>query len=208
MNKEKGLLIVLSGPSGVGKGVISNGLLGRNPNMKFSVSATTRARRPGEVEGVNYFYKTREEFLAMIENGEFLEYTEVFGANYYGTPRAYIEQELENGHDIILDIDVEGAMNVKKAYPDAVTIFIAPPSMPVLKARLVGRGTESEEAVERRFKTAFTEIKRIPEYDYMIVNDVIDRAVLSVEAILRGEKCSTRRSRELIEDLWKGCDLV
>jgi len=208
MVREKGLLIVLSGPSGVGKGVICNGLLGRNPNMKFSVSATTRARRPGEVEGVNYFYKTREEFLAMIENNEFLEYTEVFGANFYGTPRAYVEQELMQGHDIILDIDVEGAMNVKKAYPDAVSIFIAPPSMPILKSRLIGRGTESEEAVERRFKTAFTEMKRIPEYDYVIVNDVIDRAVLSVEAILRGEKCSTRRNKDLIEDLWKGCDLV
>ncbi|MBR0026383.1 MAG: guanylate kinase [Clostridia bacterium] len=187
MEREKGLLIVLSGPSGVGKGVIGNGLLGRNPNMKFSVSATTRAPRPGEVEGVNYFYKTREEFLRMIENNEFLEYMEVFGANFYGTPRAYVEQELEMGHDILLDIDVKGAMNVKKAYPEAVTIFIAPPSMPILKSRLIGRGTESEEAVERRFKTAFTEMKRIPEYDYVIVNDVIDRAVLSVEAILRGE---------------------
>lgn len=205
---DKGLLIVLSGPSGVGKGVICNSLLGRNPNMKFSVSATTRARRPGEVEGVNYFYKTREEFFAMIENNEFLEYMEVFGANYYGTPRSYVEQELQMGHDIILDIDVKGAMNVKKAYPDAVSIFIAPPSMEILKARLIGRGTESEEAVERRFNTAFTEMRRIPEYDYVVVNDVIERAVLSVEAILRGEKCSTRRSQDLIEDLWKGCDLV
>lgn len=208
MEREKGLLIVLSGPSGVGKGVIGNGLLGRNPNMKFSVSATTRAPRPGEVEGVNYFYKTREEFLRMIENNEFLEYMEVFGANFYGTPRAYVEQELAMGHDILLDIDVKGAMNVKKAYPEAVTIFIAPPSMPILKSRLIGRGTESEEAVERRFKTAFTEMKRIPEYDYVIVNDVIDRAVLSVEAILRGEKCRTHRNKDLIEDLWKGCDLV
>lgn len=208
MEREKGLLIVLSGPSGVGKGVIGNGLLGRNPNMKFSVSATTRAPRPGEVEGVNYFYKTREEFLRMIENNEFLEYMEVFGANYYGTPRAYVEQELEMGHDILLDIDVKGAMNVKKAYPEAVTIFIAPPSMPILKSRLIGRGTETAEAVERRFKTAFTEMKRIPEYDYVIVNDVIDRAVLSVEAILRGEKCRTHRNKDLIEDLWKGCDLV
>ena len=201
---EKGVLIVMSGPSGVGKGVISHGLLGRNPNMKFSVSATTRARRPGEVEGVNYFYKTREEFERMIANNEFLEYTEVFGSNFYGTPRAYVEQELERGCDIILDIDVTGAMNVKKAYPEAITVFIAPPSMEILKARLIGRGTETAEAVERRFAAAHTEMKRIPDYDYVIVNDVIDRAVLTLEAVIRAEKCSVSRSRELIEELWKG----
>lgn len=135
MLKEKGLLLVISGPSGVGKGTICKELVKRNANMNISVSATTRKCRPGEVEGVNYFFKTKEEFQQMVEKGEFLEYMKLFNNNYYGTPRGYVEQELKAGNDIVLEIDYHGAMNVKKAYPQAVLIFIVPPRIEELKAR-------------------------------------------------------------------------
>ncbi|MBQ9832642.1 MAG: guanylate kinase, partial [Clostridia bacterium] len=134
-NNREGLLIVISGPSGVGKGTVCKGLLENNKNFKVSVSATTREPRKDEIDGVNYFFKTKEEFERMIENNEFLEYMDVFGMNYYGTPRAYVEEELSAGNDIILEIDVKGAMRVKESFPDAVTVFIAPPSMSTLKTR-------------------------------------------------------------------------
>lgn len=187
-NEGKGVLIVLSGPSGVGKGTVCKELLARNPQVKLSVSATTRAPRPGEVEGVSYFFKTREEFERMIAAGEFLEYMDVFGMNYYGTPRAYVEQQLAAGNDIVLEIDVKGAMNVKRLCPEAVLVFIAPPSMETLKKRLVGRGTETAEAVERRTQEAFAEMKLLPEYDYAVVNDVLEDAVCSVETIIKAER--------------------
>ena len=193
----KGVLIVLSGPSGVGKGTVCKELLARNPQVKLSVSATTRAPRPGEVEGVSYFFKTREEFERMIAAGEFLEYMDVFGMNYYGTPRAYVEQQLAAGNDIVLEIDVKGAMNVKRLCPEAVLVFIAPPSMETLKKRLVGRGTETAEAVERRTQEAFAEMKLLPEYDYAVVNDVLEDAVCSVETIIKAERLRVCRRADL-----------
>lgn len=196
-NEAKGALIVLSGPSGVGKGTVCKALLARNPQVKLSVSATTRAPRPGEVEGVSYFFKTREEFERMIAAGEFLEYMDVFGMNYYGTPRSYVEQQLAEGNDIVLEIDVKGAMNVKRLCPEAVLIFIAPPSMETLKKRLVGRGTETEEAVERRTKEAFAEMRLMPEYDYAVVNDTLEDAVCSVETILKAERLRVCRRPDL-----------
>ena len=196
-NEEKGVLIVLSGPSGVGKGTVCKELLARNPQVKLSVSATTRAPRPGEVEGVSYFFKTREEFERMIAAGEFLEYMDVFGMNYYGTPRAYVEQQLAAGNDIVLEIDVKGAMNVKRLCPEAVLVFIAPPSMETLKKRLVGRGTETAEAVERRTQEAFAEMKLLPEYDYAVVNDVLEDAVCSVETIIKAERLRVCRRADL-----------
>lgn len=196
-NEGKGVLIVLSGPSGVGKGTVCKELLARNPQVKLSVSATTRAPRPGEVEGVSYFFKTREEFERMIAAGEFLEYMDVFGMNYYGTPRAYVEQQLAAGNDIVLEIDVKGAMNVKRLCPEAVLVFIAPPSMETLKKRLVGRGTETAEAVERRTQEAFAEMKLLPEYDYAVINDVLEDAVCSVETIIKAERPRVCRRADL-----------
>ena len=197
--QRNGLLLVVSGPAGVGKGTLDKALMERNNRIKMSVSATTRAPRPGEVEGVHYFFKTEEEFKAMVDRGEFLEYMHVFGSNYYGTPRSFVEQHLANGYDVILEIDVQGAMKVKQAFPDAVLIFITAPSMSEIKSRLIGRGTEAMEQVEKRFATAFEEVKMIPRYDYVIVNDVVDKAVHHMEAILEAERCRVSRSSDLIE---------
>lgn len=199
--QRNGLLLVISGPSGVGKGTLVNALIERNQKIKMSVSATTRAPRPGEIEGVHYFFKTEEEFKAMVDRGEFLEYIHVFGSKYYGTPRSFVEQQLENGYDVILEIDVQGAMKVKQAFPDAVLMFITAPSMSEIKSRLIGRGTETMEQVEKRFATAFEEIKMIPQYDYVIINDVVDVAVHHMEAILEAERCRTSRSNYLSESI-------
>ena len=172
--KNKGELFVISGPSGVGKGVICKALLLADDKIRFSVSATTRAPRPGEEHGVSYFFVTREEFEGMIQRNELLEYMDVFGMNYYGTPKAYIEKLTSEGIDVILDIDVNGARNVKKQRPEAVSIFILPPSMQALHSRLVGRGTETPEAVEKRFGKAKEEISHANEYDYIVVNDSLE----------------------------------
>ena len=192
--QRNGLLLVVSGPAGVGKGTLDKALMERNSKIKMSVSATTRAPRPGEIDGVHYFFKTEEAFKAMVDRGEFLEYMHVFGSNYYGTPRSFVEQQLQNGYDVILEIDVNGAMNVKRAFPDAVLIFITAPSMSEIKSRLIGRGTETMEQVEKRFATAFEEIKMIPHCDYVVVNDVVDVAVHHMEAIMEAERCRTTRS--------------
>lgn len=204
---RKGLLLVVSGPAGAGKGTIDKALLDRHADMKLSVSATTRSPRPGEIEGVHYFYKSEEEFKKMIENNEFLEYMHVFGLNYYGTPRSFVEEQLERGIDVILEIDVQGAMKVKMAYPEAVLVFIAPPSMAELKARLVGRGTETEAQIEKRFATAFEEVKQIPNYDYVVVNDVVEMAVAKMEAIVAAEKCKTDKNSSLLASLEGGTQL-
>ncbi len=202
--QRNGLLLVVSGPSGVGKGTLVKALMERNSRIKMSVSATTRAPRPGEIDGVHYFFKSEEEFKAMVDRGEFLEYIHVFGSKYYGTPRSFVEQQLASGYDVILEIDVQGAMKVKQAFSDAVLIFITAPSMSEIKSRLIGRGTETMEQVEKRFATAFEEIKMIPQYDYVIINDVVDVAVQHMEAILEAERCRTGRSNYMsksIEDM-------
>ncbi|MEL7609869.1 MAG: guanylate kinase [Bacillota bacterium] len=201
---HKGLLIVISGPSGVGKGVICRCLLNQRPELKVSVSATTRAMREGETEGVNYFFKSKDEFKRMIADNAFLEYTEIFGSHYYGTPHAYVQEQQCLGNDVILEIDVQGAMSVKKRCPDAVFIFIAPPSMSTLRCRLVGRGTESPEAVQRRFDTAFKEMKWIGEYDYIVVNDVLEDAVKQIDSIVTAEKLRVQRNEILIQRLQEG----
>ena len=199
VEQRNGLLLVVSGPSGVGKGTLVKALMERNSKIKMSVSATTREPRPGEIEGVHYFFKSEEEFKAMVDRGEFLEYIHVFGTKYYGTPRSFVEQHLKNGYDVILEIDVQGAMKVKQAFPDAVLMFITAPSMSEIKSRLIGRGTETMEQVEKRFATAFEEVKMIPHYDYVIVNDVVDVAVHHMEAILEAERCRVSRSTFLSE---------
>ena len=202
--KKKGLLLVVSGPAGVGKGTVNAALMAKHPEIKMSVSATTRAPRPGEIDGVHYFFRTKEEFDRMIEENAFLEYMHVFGMNYYGTPKAFVEAEREKGNHVILEIDVQGAMKVKTACPDAVLVFIAPPSLKILKDRLVGRGTETQESIDVRTATALNELKMLPEYDYMVINDVVDEAVAEMEAILTAELNRTARNTELITKLTGG----
>ena len=201
---RKGLLLVISGPAGVGKGTINLSLISRNSDIRMSVSATTRSPRPGEIDGVHYFFKSEEEFQKMIEDGAFLEYMRVFNTHYYGTPKSFVEQELDEGRSVILEIDVQGAMRVKAAYPDAVLIFIAPPSMSELKSRLIHRGTESSEAIERRFETAFQEMELVDRYDYVVVNDILDLAIARTEDIIVAERCKVSRNSELIEKLRGG----
>lgn len=201
---RKGLLLVVSGPAGVGKGTINLSLISRNSDIRMSVSATTRSPRPGEIDGVHYFFKTDVEFQKMIESGAFLEYMRVFNTHYYGTPKSFVEQELAEGRSVILEIDVQGAMRVKAAYPDAVLIFIAPPSMSELKSRLIHRGTESSEAIERRFETAFQEMELVDRYDYVVVNDILDLAIARTEDIIVAERCRVSRNGELIEKLKGG----
>ncbi len=205
MNQSReGLLLVVSGPAGVGKGTLDKALLERHQDMKLSVSATTRAPRPGEIDGVHYFFKTEEEFKTMIERNEFLEYMHVFQTNYYGTPRSFVEEQLSRGIDVILEIDVQGAMKVKKTFPNAVMIFIAPPSMAELKSRLIGRNTETLEQIEKRFATAEKEIAMLPEYEYVVTNDVVEMAVNRMESIITAEKCKVSRSDALLAKLQGG----
>lgn len=201
---RKGLLMVISGPAGVGKGTIVKQVLEHDSNVRLSVSATTRAPRPGEIDGVHYYFISDEQFQDMISRNEFLEYVKVFNINYYGTPKKAVEELLNQGHDVILEIDVQGAMHIREVFPEAVLIFIAPPSMTELKARLVGRGTETPEVIEKRTLTAFQEIRAMDKYDYIVLNDDVGSAVARVESIVAGEKCSAQRNSEIIHMLQEG----
>jgi len=194
--KKKGLLIVVSGPSGAGKDSVCEKVAEQNSNIWISVSCTSRPIRGGEVEGVNYFYLTKSEFEEKIKNGHFLEYA-MYNNNYYGTPIEKIEEKLNQGIDVILVIDVQGAINVKKIYEDAVFIFILPPSMEELKSRLINRGTETEEKILERFKAAYKEINEISRYNYVIVNDKLDAAVNKMKSIIESERCRVDRIEEV-----------
>ena len=202
MLNRKGLLLVVSGPSGAGKGTICNALLNKNDQIKLSVSATTRKPRNGEVHGVNYFFIEKEEFTKMIENGEFLEYAQIYD-NFYGTPKAAIIECLEKGQDVILEIEMQGARQIKEVYPEGVFIFVLPPSLEELKSRIVGRGTETQEEIEKRFSCAFEEINQIVNYDYFIVNEDIEKSVSDVEAIICAEKNKVTRYKNNIIDKFK-----
>ena len=204
--KRDGLLLVVSGPAGVGKGTIDGALLSRHSNILLSVSATTRKPRPGEIDGVHYHFVDEEAFKRMIQEDAFLEYMHVFETNYYGTPRRFVFDQLALGNDVILEIDVQGAMRVKKACPDAVLIFIAPPDMDTLKSRLVGRATETPEAIEKRFTTAFAEMKYMKEYDYVVLNDDLETAISRMEHIVEAEKCKVCRNAYMIQRLMGGVD--
>ena len=183
--EKKGKLFIISGPSGTGKGTICKALLERN-DIEISISMTTRAPREGEIHGVSYYFATREEFEKTIAEGGFLEYADVFG-NYYGTPKAMVVEKLEQGRDVVLEIDVQGAINAKKVYPESVLIFILPPSLEELRARIVGRGTETEDVINLRLSKALEEMSYIDKYDYYVVNDVIDDAIIRTEAIMLAE---------------------
>lgn len=202
MLNRKGLLLVVSGPSGAGKGTICKALLNKNDQIKLSVSATTRKPRNGEVHGVNYFFIEKEEFTKMIENGEFLEYAQIYD-NFYGTPKAAIIECLEKGQDVILEIEMQGARQIKEVYPEGVFIFVLPPSLEELKSRIVGRGTETQEEIEKRFSCAFEEINQIVNYDYFIVNEDIEKSVIDVEAIILSEKNKVTRYKNNIIDKFK-----
>ena len=199
MLNRKGLLLVVSGPSGAGKGTICKALLNKNDQIKLSVSATTRKPRNGEVHGVNYFFIEKEEFTKMIENGEFLEHAQIYD-NFYGTPKAAIIECLEKGQDVILEIEMQGARQLKEVYPEGVFIFVLPPSLEELKSRIVGRGTETQEEIEKRFSCAFEEINQIVNYDYFIVNEDIEKSVNDVEAIISAEKNKVTRYKNNIID--------
>ncbi len=186
-DRKKGLLVVISGPSGVGKGTVCRRVLQADPRIIKSVSATTRPPRPGEKHGKNYFFVTPEKFSEMRERGEFLESFTIFG-NSYGTPRAFAEGRLGEGFDVLLEIDVQGGLAVRSAFPDAVLIFLMPPSLSQLESRLRGRGTETEEVIRRRLAAAEEELSKAQEYDYTVVNAVSDAAAEEILKILRSEK--------------------
>lgn len=197
---SKGILFVVSAPAGCGKDSILEKALSKDINLTYSVSATTRAMRAGETEGISYYFKSREEFEKMIDGGDLLEHTEYCG-NYYGTPKQTVEEILADGRNVVLKIEIEGAGNVKKMLPEAVLIFILPPSMQELSRRLHKRGTEDEETIEKRLKQAEKEIACAYNYDYVIVNGDLDAAVNDFVSIVKAESFKTERNSELIAKL-------
>ncbi|MBA5850527.1 guanylate kinase [Clostridium sp. cel8] len=194
--KKKGLLVIISGPSGAGKGTVCKELIKKN-DLWISVSATTRKPRAGEVDGSNYYFLTKEEFESKIKNNDFLEYAEVYG-NYYGTPKDKVLEAINLGKDVILEIDIQGALKVKKNYPQGVFIFILPPSMEELKKRIINRGSETQESLMTRFNSAYKEINYISKYNYAVVNDTVENAVKNIESIITAEKCRVDRVKDEI----------
>lgn len=191
---DRGLLVVISGPSGVGKGTVRKALFDMpKHNLTYSVSMTTRKMRPGETDGVEYYFVSKEEFEQKIEDGKFLEYAEFVG-NYYGTPLDKVNEQLDNGNEVVLEIEVEGALQVKKKMPDCVMIFIVPPGKQALYDRLKGRGTETEEVIGERIAKANREFKKAHLYDYIVVNDEVNNAADRIMAIIRAEHAKTERS--------------
>ncbi len=201
--KKRGTLLVLSGPSGSGKGTLVKEYTDKNDDVFVSISATTRNPREGERYGINYYYMTDDEFKAKIEEGGFLEYA-LFCDHYYGTPKAQVFEKLERGEDVILEIDVQGALQVKENCPEAVLVFTAPPSFAVLKERLKNRGTESENVIKQRLSMAVGEFEQAHKYDYIIINDCIDDAVDELEAIFKAEKCKAAVNMDFVGEFKEG----
>ena len=201
---NKGVLTVVSGFSGSGKGTIMKALLKKYDNYALSISATTRSPREGERNGREYFFKTKEEFQRLIEEDQLIEYAQ-YVENYYGTPREYVERCLDDGKDVILEVEVQGARKVKEKIPEAVLIFVTPPSAEELRARLVGRGTESMEVIESRLSRANEEAVVMPDYDYLLVNDDLEQCVEAMHGIIQAERCKMRRNetfqRKIKEEL-------
>lgn len=199
MDSNKGMLVVVSGPAGVGKGTLCRELMAESSGLEYSVSVTTRAPRPGETEGKEYYFRSREEFEKMIENNELLEWAEFCG-HLYGTPRFHVEKLLKKNKKVILEIDTQGARQVKKLFPQGIFIFIVPPSFQVLARRLRGRGTESEEAISFRLAKAVEELKNFKDYDYVVENDEICTAVEKIKSIIIAESCSTKRNPFILKE--------
>ncbi len=193
---QKGLLLVVSGPSGAGKSTVCKRLLGEMPGLALSISVTTRAPRNNEQEGVNYFFRTPEQFEQMQNNDELLEHAHVYG-NSYGTPKSYVFDRMEEGRDVLLEIEMQGALQVKKRFPDGVFIFVVPPSMSELVVRIRKRGSESPESLLKRFRCAYEELGYLDEYHYLVVNEDVDLAVQRIKAIIYAEKCRVSRNEEL-----------
>lgn len=196
----KGILLVVSGFAGSGKGTLMKEMVSRYDNYALSVSATTRNPRPGEQDGREYFFVTKEKFENMIEAGELLEYACYVG-NYYGTPRRYVEKMLDEGKDVILEIETQGGLNIKKIFPEALLLFVMPPSVEEIYNRLKGRGTETEEIIMERMTRGADESFEIPKYDYLVINDEIDECVTRLHNTVQDAKYSTRRNMEFIEDV-------
>ncbi len=201
--KDRGILVVVSGFAGTGKGTIMRTLLENYDTYSLSVSATSRKPRPGEEEGKSYFFRTREEFEAMIAGGELLEYAEYVG-NYYGTPRSFVEEKLGEGRDVLLEIEVQGAMQIKKQFPETLLLFVMPPDAEELKRRLVLRGTETEELIAGRMKRAVEESKGIEAYDFILINDDVDRCAAQMHGMIQAEKLRPARQAGFIEAVREG----
>lgn len=197
---DDGLLVVISGPSGAGKGTICSRLKEEFKDLKVSVSATTRKPREGEEEGISYFFINEEDFIKRINNDEFLEYAKVYG-NYYGTPKSEVFRQIEEGNDIILEIDIQGALQVKKNYPKGVFIFILPPSLSELNKRIENRGTDSKEVIMKRMQCAYDELNYAFEYDYVVVNDEVETAVDKIKHIIFAEKNRAVRKKAIINKI-------
>ena len=194
--KEKGLLIVLSGPSGVGKGTVRKAIFSQeDTKFEYSISMTPRKPREGEVDSVDYFFKSREEFEELIQQGKLLEYAEFVG-NYYGTPVDYVRETLESGKDVFLEIEVQGAQQVRDKFPEGLFIFLAPPSLSELQNRLVTRGTETDDLIQGRMNTAKKEIEMMDLYDYIVENDQIENAVNKIKSIVQAEHCKRERVQQ------------
>lgn len=199
-NNNSGMLVVISGPSGAGKGTLCEQLLKKDDNLILSISVTTRAPRKGEKDGVNYFFADVENFKRKIQQKDFLEWAMVY-TNYYGTPRSFVEKNLEAGRDVILEIDIQGAKQVKQNFPEAVFIFVMPSNLEELKKRIIKRGSETKESFDLRVKSAEEELKAISMYDYVVLNDDIDSAVSKLQAIISAERCKVFRNKKLLEKI-------
>jgi len=202
MSSDRGTLIILSGPSGSGKDTVLSELLQRNEKIQLSVSATTRNPRRGEIDGVHYFFISKEDFEKKIENNEMLEYA-VYGDNYYGTPKGPVDSWLNAGKTVILKIEVQGAEKIRKMYPDAISIFILPPSMETLEHRIRKRESEKEDEIIKRLAIAKSEIARADEYEYAVINDVLDVALSDINATIRAEKLRYKNMKNIISEVKK-----
>ncbi len=202
--KNKGVLLVISGPSGAGKGTVCDALLDKYPGLHYSVSVTTREPRVGEVEGESYFFVSTEQFETMINDGQLLEHAQVYG-NYYGTPRKYVLEKLNQGFDVLLEVDTAGAKQIREKFREGVFVFVAPPSLDDLYKRIKKRGKDSEEVIKKRMQAAPDEIAQAVQYDYIVLNNKVEDAVEQIGAIVLAEKAHVKRNLQVIDKLRYGC---